>query len=92
MRGKKLRGSWTLVQMKSDPKSWLLIKHRDEFASERDILEEDRSVLSGLTLQDLKEGRMPPMPGGRSAACHIRRRRKRRSPTRRPCGRWRRRR
>lgn len=67
MRGKKMHGSWTLVQIKSDPKSWLLIKHRDEFASTRDILEEDRSVISGLTLQDLKEGRMPalaPQPGG----------------------------
>jgi bifunctional non-homologous end joining protein LigD len=61
MRGKKMHGSWTLVQIKSDPKSWLLIKHRDEYASTRDILEEDRSVISGLTLQDLKEGRMPPL-------------------------------
>jgi bifunctional non-homologous end joining protein LigD len=62
LRGKKLQGSWTLVQIKSDPKSWLLIKHRDEYASTRDILEEDKSVISGLTLQDLKEGRMPRMP------------------------------
>jgi len=61
LRGKKLQGSWTLVQIKSDPKSWLLIKHRDEYASTRDVLEEDRSVMSGLTLQDLKEGRMPRM-------------------------------
>ena len=34
LRGKKLQGSWTLVQIKSDPKSWLLIKHRDEYASD----------------------------------------------------------
>jgi bifunctional non-homologous end joining protein LigD len=59
LRGRKLQGSWTLVRIKSDPKNWLLIKHRDEYASTRDVLEEDRSVLSGLTLQDLKEGRMP---------------------------------
>ena len=67
LRGKKLQGSWTLVRIKSDPKSWLLIKHRDEHASTRDVLEEDRSVISGLTIKDLKEGRMPRMsaqPGG----------------------------
>jgi bifunctional non-homologous end joining protein LigD len=63
LRGKKLRGSWTLVRMARDPKSWLLIKHRDEHESTRDVLEEDRSVLSGLTVADLKEGRMPPVSG-----------------------------
>src|SRR6267378_3053213 len=49
LRGKKLRGSWTLVRMGGKRnvggKDWLLIKHRDEYASDtRDILEEDRSV------------------------------------------------
>jgi bifunctional non-homologous end joining protein LigD len=63
LRGKKLHGSWTLVRMARDPKSWLLIKHRDEHASTRDVLEEDRSVLSRLTITDLKEGRMPPVSG-----------------------------
>jgi bifunctional non-homologous end joining protein LigD len=61
LRGKKLRGSWTLVRTARDPKDWLLIKHRDDFASTRDVLEEDRSVLSGVTIRDLKEGRMPRM-------------------------------
>ncbi len=47
-----------------DPKTWLLIKHRDEFASEtRDILEEDRSVISGLTHQG-PEGRPHAADGG----------------------------
>ena len=71
LRGHKLQGSWTLVRIAKDPKSWLLIKHRDEFVSTRDVLEEDRSVISGLTIKDLKEGRMPAMqaragtvPGG----------------------------
>jgi bifunctional non-homologous end joining protein LigD len=61
LRGRKLRGSWTLVRIAADPKSWLLIKHRDEYAAARDILQEDRSVLSGVTIKDLKEGRMPAM-------------------------------
>ena len=57
MRGKKLRGSWTLVRTKKEPNSWLLIKHRDEYASTtRDILDEDRSVISGLSIKHLQEG------------------------------------
>ena len=80
MRGKKLRGSWTLVRMggkrNTDGKAWLLIKHRDAQASTRDVLEEDRSVISGLAIKDLQEGRMPragtngaaPHPDAREAA------------------------
>ncbi|HYM14683.1 MAG TPA: non-homologous end-joining DNA ligase, partial [Dehalococcoidia bacterium] len=71
LRGKKLRGSWTLVRTARSPKDWLLIKHRDEFASTRDVLEEDRSVLSGVTIRDLKEGRMPRLTAaGDGAAPH----------------------
>ena len=64
LRGRKLRGSWTLVKSSRGPRDWLLIKHRDRHADpERDILEEDRSVQSGLTIDDLKAGRLPePMP------------------------------
>jgi bifunctional non-homologous end joining protein LigD len=62
LRGKKLQGSWTLVRIASGSgKDWLLIKHRDEFASTRDVLEDDRSVISGLSIKDLQEGRMPAM-------------------------------
>ena len=58
LHGKKLHGSWLLVRTRgfgSKPdKSWLLIKHRDEYASERDIEEEEpRSVLSKRLLADI---------------------------------------
>lgn len=51
LRGKKLKGSWVLVRTHGfggkDGKSWLLIKHRDKFASTVDIVtEQPRSVLS----------------------------------------------
>ena len=60
LRGKKLKGSWTLVRTTRSPKDWLLIKHKDRYVdTERDVLEEDRSVQSGLTLEDLKSGRLP---------------------------------
>ncbi len=60
LRGRKLKGSWTLVKITRAENEWLLIKHQDRFADrERDILEEDRSVLSGLTIEDIKAGRLP---------------------------------
>ena len=60
LRGHKLKGSWTLVRTKRSENEWLCIKHQDPFADkERDILEEDTSVLSGLTIEDLKAGLLP---------------------------------
>jgi bifunctional non-homologous end joining protein LigD len=58
LHGKKLAGSWVLVRTrgfgsKAD-KSWLLIKHRDRFASAKEITEEQpRSVLSKRLLADI---------------------------------------
>jgi bifunctional non-homologous end joining protein LigD len=60
LRGEKLKGSWTLVRMQHSDKNWLLIKHRDEYANrDRDILEERASIISGLTIDDLKTGHLP---------------------------------
>jgi bifunctional non-homologous end joining protein LigD len=58
LHGKKLEGSWVLVRTrgfgsKAD-KSWLLIKHRDGFATAKEITEEQpRSVLSKRLLVDI---------------------------------------
>jgi bifunctional non-homologous end joining protein LigD len=47
--GKKLRGSWVLVRMRD--RQWLLIKHRDNAASTRDITSaKPRSAVSRRTL------------------------------------------
>jgi bifunctional non-homologous end joining protein LigD len=55
IRGEKLKGSWTLVRMHKSDKNWLLIKHRDKYAvQDRNILKEEASVISGLTIDDLK--------------------------------------
>jgi bifunctional non-homologous end joining protein LigD len=58
LRGKKLKGSWVLVRTHgfggSGDKSWLLIKHKDQFASTEDIAaEKPRSVLSRRLLADI---------------------------------------
>jgi bifunctional non-homologous end joining protein LigD len=67
LRGRKLHGSWTLVKTTRSPNDWLLIKHRDRYADPgRDVLTEDTSVQSGLTIDELKEGRLPE-PGATAA-------------------------
>jgi bifunctional non-homologous end joining protein LigD len=58
LHGKKLKGSWVLVRthgFRGRPgKSWLLIKHRDQFASKEDVtVKEPRSVLSKRLLADI---------------------------------------
>ena len=59
-RGRKLKGSWALVRTSAEERSWLLIKHRDDAAdSSRDLIAEDSSVISGLTIADLRSGRLP---------------------------------
>lgn len=54
LRGEKLKGSFALVRTAKDPKSWLLIKHKDRFARTTDITEHNRSVLHGAAVEDLK--------------------------------------
>ena len=55
LHGKKLKGSWVLVKTRGYGRSsWLLIKHRDAFASKRDVAaEEPYSVASGRLLQQI---------------------------------------
>jgi bifunctional non-homologous end joining protein LigD len=67
LQGQKLRGSFTLVKIgKGGPKDWLFIKHKDRFAdSEREVTEEEASVISGLTIADLKAGHLPDRSRGR---------------------------
>ncbi len=62
LQGKKLKGSWVLVRTNGrfgggeSRSSWLLIKHKDRFASEIDILQQkprsalSRRLLAGIAL------------------------------------------
>lgn len=60
LRGHKLKGSWALVKIMKKENDWLLIKHRDEYASaDSGILRQEHSVLSGRTLEDVKMARTP---------------------------------
>lgn len=77
--GRKLKGSWALVRTRGlgareDRAAWLLIKHRDRFASEADVTrEKPRSALSRRTLSAIardeggdveKAARADPPPAG----------------------------
>src|SRR2546425_643182 len=52
LRGEKVKGSFALVRTK-DAKNWLLIKHKDRFAAKVNLTAQNRSVLSGVTVEDL---------------------------------------
>ena len=65
LRGEKLKGSFALVRS-ADRKNWLLIKHRDAFAAQRDVTEQAHSTVSGMTVADLKRLPAPaPLPATR---------------------------
>ncbi|HKR55410.1 MAG TPA: DNA ligase D [Gemmatimonadales bacterium] len=56
LHGYKLKGLWTLVKIKRAAKEWLLIKERDGEVSENGADFPPNSVLSGLTVEELKAG------------------------------------
>jgi bifunctional non-homologous end joining protein LigD len=62
--GERLRGSFALIRMKfardgsSSKPQWLLIKHRDEFATQEDIVADNlTSVESGRTMEEIASGK-----------------------------------
>jgi bifunctional non-homologous end joining protein LigD len=65
LEGQKLHGSWVLVRMRTDRDggkrtNWLLIKHRDEYATTQNgaaILEKDRSAASARDMPTIEAGK-----------------------------------
>jgi bifunctional non-homologous end joining protein LigD len=71
LEGQKLKGSWVLVRIRNNKfggkrTNWLLIKHRDASSNPggaEALLNEDRSVASGRTMQQIADGvGKPPKP------------------------------
>src|SRR5688572_27520586 len=64
LAGEKLKGSWVLVKIRNNRgrdtrTNWLLIKHKDEYAAPGGtpaLIEEDRSVASGRTMDQITRG------------------------------------
>ena len=62
LAGEKLRGGFVLVRLKNDRNrgkrnNWLLIKHRDEFASEDDVAQQGKSVASRRSMEQIAAGK-----------------------------------
>jgi len=55
LHGQKLKGAFTLFQLKKNKegRQWLLVKKKDDWATEDEVTEQNTSVLSGKTLAQL---------------------------------------
>jgi bifunctional non-homologous end joining protein LigD len=53
LAGEKLKGEFALVRTRKDEKSWLLLKKKDSYATKEDILQDNRSVVSHKTLEEI---------------------------------------
>ena len=68
LRGEKLKGSFALVRTR-DSKTWLLIKHKDRFVAKgADLTAQDRSVLSGVTVEEIAAVPVRRVPAGQLVA------------------------
>ena len=55
LHGEKLNGEFALVKTHGmGENGWLMIKHKDQFATSADITKKDKSVLSGKTIKTMK--------------------------------------
>lgn len=75
LAGERLNGGFVLVRMKRDRNggtrnNWLLIKHRDPFASEDGdkLLAEDRSVATGRRMAEIAAGKKAVMRKSKATA------------------------
>jgi len=56
LNGEKLQGEFALVKTQGmGENGWLLIKHKDEYASAKDITKKDKSILSGKTIEMMEK-------------------------------------
>jgi bifunctional non-homologous end joining protein LigD len=56
LKGTKLKGAWALVKAPArGENAWLLMKVKDKYASEKDVAKKDKSVISGKTLDEVKQ-------------------------------------
>lgn len=61
LHGEKLKGEFALVKTHGmGENGWLLIKHKDEYASTGDITSNDRSVISEKTIEQMEKSSAEP--------------------------------
>ncbi len=58
LHGEKLNGVFALVKTHGmGENGWLMIKHKDEFGTDKDVTKKDKSVLSGKTINQMAKTR-----------------------------------
>ena len=56
IEGKKLKGEFALIHTHTGKgNQWLLIKHRDDFASTEDVTKQDKSVVTKRSLEEIEK-------------------------------------
>jgi bifunctional non-homologous end joining protein LigD len=56
LHGKKLKGEFALVKTHGMAEnSWLLIKHKDKYASTEDVTKKDKSIISKKTIEQIEK-------------------------------------
>jgi bifunctional non-homologous end joining protein LigD len=69
LNGKKLKGEFALVRTNGmGDNSWLLIKHKDKYASKNDVTKKDKSVQSGKTIEKVEKSPDNVWESNRSSA------------------------
>lgn len=58
LSGSKLRGEFALIR--KDEKNWLLVKARDRFSEDRDVTQDDWSVASGRSTDEIRQSAEMP--------------------------------
>ena len=54
LEGKKLKGEFSIIKLKGrKDNSWLLIKKQDKYANDLEVLDQEKSVISNLTLNQV---------------------------------------
>jgi len=63
LHGHKLKGKWKLIQIKQDPKNWLLIKVQDKYAKNKNdydiTVEKPLSVATGRNMDQIAKNTTP---------------------------------
>jgi bifunctional non-homologous end joining protein LigD len=62
LHGEKINGGWVIVRLARNRDgdkrtNWLLIKRRDNYASEAEVTAKDKSVASGRAMEEIEAGR-----------------------------------
>jgi bifunctional non-homologous end joining protein LigD len=61
LHGKKLHGAYVLFRLKGDEENhWMLVKKQDTHATDKPVLEADRSVLSQRNMEEIAQSKAPP--------------------------------